>query len=54
MEREVRRARHQIAHLLERTGLSGPRLYVAAVGVSGIFLALSYVIATFPSNKRRR
>jgi hypothetical protein len=27
---------------------------VAAVGVSGIFLPLSYLIATFPSNKRRR
>ena len=54
MEREVRWARHEIAHLLERTGLSGPRLFVAAVGVSGIFLGLSYLIATFPSNNRRR
>jgi hypothetical protein len=33
MEREVRWARHEIAHLLERTELSGPRLFVAAVGV---------------------
>jgi hypothetical protein len=47
-------ARHEAAHLLERMGLSGPRLFVAALAVSGIFLALSYLIATFPSNKGRR
>jgi hypothetical protein len=43
-----------IVGLLERMGLSGPRLFVVALGVSGIFLALSYLIATYPSNKRRR
>jgi hypothetical protein len=43
-----------IVGLLERMGLSGPRLFVAALGVSGIFLTLSYLIATYPSNKRRR
>jgi hypothetical protein len=43
-----------MVRLLERTGLSGPRLLVAALAVSGIFLALTYLIATFPSNKRRR
>jgi hypothetical protein len=43
-----------IVRLLEQVGLSGPRLFVAALAISGIFLALSYLIATFPSNKRRR
>ena len=47
-------ARHEVAHLLERVGLSGPYLFVAALAVSGIFLALSYLIATYPSNNRRR
>jgi len=43
-----------IVGLLQKAGLSGPRLFVASLGVSGIFLVLSYLIATYPSNKRRR
>ena len=42
-----------IVRLLQDLGLSGPRLFVAELGISGIFLALSYLIATYPSNKRR-
>jgi hypothetical protein len=40
--------------VLERMGLTGASVVLAALAVSGIFLALSYLIATFPSNKRRR
>jgi hypothetical protein len=35
-----------IVRLLQEMGLAGPRSFVAALGISGIFLALSYLIAT--------
>ncbi len=42
-----------IVRLLRTWACQGLAYSWTALGISGIFLALSYLIATYPSNKRR-
>lgn len=42
-----------VIDFLENLGLSGVQLFLVTLCISGLLLVISYIIATYPSNKRR-